>query len=55
MDHREVGRHRNSIASTWTAMTRAGYDFFRDRFNTLAFLDLIPDIRALYVQSVLSG
>ncbi len=47
MDHREVGRHWNSIDATWTAMGRAGYDFYRDRFNTPAFMDLLPDIRGL--------
>jgi len=48
MDHKEVGRHWNSIASTWTAITRAGYDFYRDRFNTPAFLELLPDVRGLH-------
>ncbi|MGB2896694.1 MAG: class I SAM-dependent methyltransferase, partial [Anaerolineales bacterium] len=48
MDHKEVGRHWNSIAPTWTAMARAGYDFYRDRFNTPAFLDLLPDVRGLH-------
>ncbi len=47
MDHKEVGRHWNSIASTWAAMARAGYDFYRDHFNTPAFLDLLPDVRGL--------
>ena len=48
MDHKELGRHWNSIASTWTAMARAGYDFYRDRFNTPAFLDLLPKVRGLH-------
>jgi len=48
MNHKEVGRHWNNIASTWTAMTRAGYDYYRDLFNTPAFLDLLPDIRGLH-------
>jgi ubiquinone/menaquinone biosynthesis C-methylase UbiE len=48
MNHEEVGRHWNSVASTWTAMARAGYDFYRDRLNTPAFLDLLPDVRGLH-------
>ncbi len=48
MDHKEVGRYWNSIASTWTAMARAGYDFYRDQFNTPAFLDLLPEVRGLH-------
>jgi ubiquinone/menaquinone biosynthesis C-methylase UbiE len=47
MDHREVGQHWNKIASTWTAMARAGYDFYRDHFNTPAFMDFLPDVRGL--------
>lgn len=42
MDHSEAGRHWNSIKSTWTATARAGHDFYRDRFNTPAFIDLLP-------------
>ncbi len=48
MDHKEVGRHWNSIASTWTAMVRAGYDFYRDRFNTPAFMNFLPDVHGLH-------
>jgi ubiquinone/menaquinone biosynthesis C-methylase UbiE len=47
MDHQEVGRHWNNIASTWTSMARAGYDFYRDQFNTPAFMDLLPDVHGL--------
>lgn len=45
MDHKEVGRHWNSIASTWTALVRGGYDYYRDALNTPAFLDLLSEIR----------
>jgi hypothetical protein len=43
MNHSQVGKHWNHIASTWTVMVRAGYDFYRDHFNTPAFLDLLPN------------
>ncbi len=29
-------------------MARAGYDFYRDQFNTPAFLDLLPEVRGLH-------
>lgn len=47
MDHKEVGRHWNSIASTWTALVRGGYDYYRDALNTPAFLDLLPEVSGL--------
>jgi len=47
MDHHEVGQHWDTIASTWTALTRAGYDFYRDKFNTPAFMDFLPEVHGL--------
>ena len=47
MDHREVGLHWDRIAPTWTAMGRGGYDYYRDSFNTPAFLEMLPDVEGL--------
>jgi ubiquinone/menaquinone biosynthesis C-methylase UbiE len=47
MDHNEVGRHWNRIASTWTSLARAGHDFYRDALNTPAFLEFLPEVRGL--------
>ncbi|MCD6423902.1 MAG: methyltransferase domain-containing protein [Anaerolineales bacterium] len=47
MDHREVGRHWNKIAPTWTKLLREGYDYYRDSFNAPAFLEMLPNIKEL--------
>lgn len=47
MDHLEVGRHWNGNAEAWTALVRAGYDFYRDALNTPAFLAMLPDVTGL--------
>jgi len=47
MDHHEVGRQWNKNAHAWTAMGRAGYDEYRDSFNTPAFLEMLPEIKGL--------
>src|SRR6185503_1004586 len=47
MDHREAGRYWNGNAEAWTKLARAGYDVYRDHFNTSAFFDTLPDVRAL--------
>jgi len=47
MDHREVGKHWDKLAPTWTTLGRGGYDYYRDSFNTPAFLALLPDIIGL--------
>jgi len=47
MDEREVGRLWNANAETWTRLARAGYDVYRDRLNTPAFLAMLPDVRNL--------
>jgi ubiquinone/menaquinone biosynthesis C-methylase UbiE len=47
MDHRQVGRYWNENAETWTKLTRAGYDVYRDYLNTPAFFDMLPDVAGL--------
>ncbi len=47
MNSREVGEFWNKNADTWTRLSRAGYDVYRDSFNTSAFLESLPDIRGL--------
>jgi ubiquinone/menaquinone biosynthesis C-methylase UbiE len=34
-------------AESWTALTRAGYDLYRDVLNTPAFLAFLPDVVGL--------
>lgn len=48
MDHKEVGRYWNGNAEVWTRLARAGYDVYRDHFNTPAFLEMLPDVRGRY-------
>ncbi|MEW5825913.1 MAG: class I SAM-dependent methyltransferase [Candidatus Bipolaricaulota bacterium] len=48
MDDREVGRLWNENAETWTRLARAGYDVYRDRLNTPAFLAMLPDVGGLH-------
>ena len=47
MDHMQVRRYWNENAETWTALARAGYDVYRDCFNTPAFLYMLPDVNWL--------
>lgn len=47
MDHHDVGRHWNGLAPIWTALGRGGYDYYRDLFNTPAFLEMLPEIGGL--------
>jgi ubiquinone/menaquinone biosynthesis C-methylase UbiE len=47
MDHFEVGRLWNENAPAWTALSRQGYDVYRDLVNTPAFLEVLPDIDGL--------
>ncbi len=37
----------NENAPAWTEMTRAGYDVYRDYFNTPAFFEILPSINGL--------
>jgi SAM-dependent methyltransferase len=47
MDHREVGRFWEENAEAWTALSRAGYDVFRDYLNTPAFMEMLPSVDRL--------
>jgi ubiquinone/menaquinone biosynthesis C-methylase UbiE len=47
MNHADVGRFWNSNADTWTELARAGYDVYRDRFNTPGFFELLPAVTGL--------
>jgi SAM-dependent methyltransferase len=44
MDERDVRRHWDANADTWTRLSRAGYDIYRDGLNTPAFMAMLPDI-----------
>src|SRR3712207_1038092 len=55
MDHEEVGRHRDANSEAWTTLARAGYDTYRDGFNTPAFLEMLPDVEGLYGPDVGCG
>ena len=44
MNHREAGEHWNANADVWTRLARAGYDTYRDRLNTPAFFEMLPDV-----------
>ncbi len=46
-NEREVARHWDDNADSWTALSRAGYDVYRDGLNTPAFLAMLPDVRGL--------
>jgi SAM-dependent methyltransferase len=35
-------------APSWTELARAGYDIYRDAFNTPAFLEMLPDLTGLH-------
>lgn len=47
MDHVEAGRYWEGNAEAWTKLARAGYDVYRDAFNTPGFLAMLPDVRGL--------
>ena len=47
MDHKEVGEYWNKNAPKWTKMAREGKDFYRNQFNTPAFLEILPDVKGL--------
>ena len=47
MNHRTVGEYWNNNAEAWTKLARAGYDVYRDRLNTPAFLELLPPVTGL--------
>ena len=37
-----------SNADAWTALSRAGYDVYRDWLNTPAFFAMLPDVKGLF-------
>lgn len=47
MDHLEVGRLWDENAPAWTALSRRGYDVYRDLVNTPAFVEALPEINGL--------
>ena len=47
METEEVGAHWEANAEIWTRLSRAGYDVYRDRLNTPAFLAMLPPVRGL--------
>ena len=47
MDHRQVGRYWDENAEAWTRLARAGYDVYRDYFNTPAFFEMLPQVEGL--------
>ncbi|MBN1311598.1 MAG: class I SAM-dependent methyltransferase [Anaerolineae bacterium] len=47
MDHREVRSYWDANADVWTELARAGYDTYRDGFNTPAFFEILPDVTGL--------
>jgi SAM-dependent methyltransferase len=47
MDHRQVRGYWNQNAEVWTRLSRAGYDVYRDYFNTPTFFEMLPDVRQL--------
>ena len=47
MDTNEAGAFWEANAETWTRHVRAGYDVYRDRLNTPAFLAILPPVAGL--------
>ncbi|NEV80134.1 class I SAM-dependent methyltransferase, partial [Rhodopseudomonas sp. BR0C11] len=47
MDAKEVSAHWESNAETWTMLSRAGHDRYRDALNTPAFLAMLPTVAGL--------
>ena len=47
-DPAEVGRLWDANAASWIALSRAGYDLYRDHVNTPAFLALLPPVTGLH-------
>lgn len=44
VESREVGRIWDGNAPAWIDLSRAGFDVYRDRVNTPAFLEMLPDV-----------
>lgn len=48
MDVSDVARLWEANAETWTRLSRAGHDVYRDKLNTPAFLAMLPPIEGLH-------
>ena len=46
-DDRDVRRYWEANANAWTALSREGYDVYRDELNTPALLATLPDVDGL--------
>lgn len=44
MTDQEVGKYWNDNAEAWTQLARAGFDLYRNHFNTPAFFDTLPNV-----------
>jgi SAM-dependent methyltransferase len=47
MESAGVSAYWEANAETWTRLTRAGYDIYRDYLNTPAFLSMLPPVKGL--------
>jgi SAM-dependent methyltransferase len=47
MNEQDVARCWEGNVAAWTKLVRAGYDVYRDAFNTPAFLDFLPPVEGL--------
>jgi hypothetical protein len=47
LNHEDVRRFWEGNAEAWTRLARAGYDVYRDGFNTPAFVAMLPDVERL--------
>jgi ubiquinone/menaquinone biosynthesis C-methylase UbiE len=47
MNEREVKHYWDQNAEAWTALSRAGYDVYRDQVNTPAFFKMLPKVKGL--------
>lgn len=47
MTEQEVKHYWENNADSWTTLSRAGYDVYRDHLNTPAFLSLLPSVNGL--------
>ncbi len=47
MEPAEAASFWEANAETWTSHVRAGYDVYRDKLNTPAFLTMLPPVRGL--------
>jgi ubiquinone/menaquinone biosynthesis C-methylase UbiE len=48
MDRERAAAHWEKNAETWTQLSRAGYDVYRDHVNTPAFLAMLPPVAGLH-------